>query len=180
MVVESAGYLNLGNVGRQQLLVDFQGGHLVSDAGLLAVRALERPLRVIADLAALLPDPRSPLFIRHSVEDLLTQEVYSLLAGYPDHNDANQVRDDPLFQILADVNPTSDHRLASGSTLARFLYAYTRRQAQLPLAERDVLLEMRAAQLQRLQIVNDYLVPAVHPHAPHAADGNHPRRRRHR
>ena len=159
MVVESAGYLNLGNVGRQQLLVDFQGGHLVSDAGLLAVRPPSNgPSAIIADLAALLPDPRSPLFIRHSVEDLLTQEVYSLLAGYPDHNDANQVRDDPLFQILADVNPTSDHRLASGSTLARFLYAYTRRQAQLPLAERDVLLEMRAAQLQRLQIVNDYLV----------------------
>ena len=158
MVVESAGYLTLGNVGPQQLLVDFQGGHLVSDAGLLAVRALERPLRVIADLAALLPDPRSPQFIRHSVEALLTQEVYSLLAGYPDHNDADQLRDDPLFQILADVTPTSDHRLASGSTLARFQYAYTRRQAELPLEERAVLLEMRAAQLQRLQIVNDYLV----------------------
>jgi hypothetical protein len=125
---------------------------------LLAVRALERPLRVIADLAALLPDPCSPLFIQHSVEHLLTQQVYSLLAGYPDHNDANHLRDDPLFQILADVTPTSDHLLASGSTLARFLYAYTRRQAQIPRAERDVLLEVRAAQVQRLRIVNEYLV----------------------
>lgn len=158
MVVESADYLNLGNLGRQQLLVDFQGGHIVSDAGLLAVRALERPLRVLADLAPLLPDPRSPLFIQHSVESILTQEVYALLAGYPDHNDANQLRDDPLFQILAEVSPTSDQRLASGSTLARFNYAYTRRQAQLPPEERDVLLEVRAAQLQRLKIVNDYLV----------------------
>jgi Transposase DDE domain group 1 len=158
MVVESADYLNLGNLGRQQLLVDFQGGHIVSDAGLLAVRALERPLRVIADLAPLLPDPRSPLFIQHSVESILTQEVYALLAGYPDHNDADQLRDDPLFQILADVAPTSDHRLASGSTLARFNYAYTRRQAQLPPEERDVLLEVQAAQCRRLKIVNDYLV----------------------
>jgi hypothetical protein len=158
MVVESASYLNLGNLGRQQLLVDFQGGHIVSDAGLLAVRALERPLRVIADLAPLLPDPRSPLFIQHSVESILTQEVYSLLAGYPDHNDADHLRDDPLFQILADVTPTSDHRLASGSTLARFNYAYTRRQAQLPPEERPVLREVRAAQLQRLKIVNAYLV----------------------
>jgi hypothetical protein len=158
MVVASSDHLNLGNLGRQQVLVDFHGGHLVADAGLLAVRALERPMRVIADLAALLPDPRSPLFIRHSVEDLLTQQVYALLAGYPDHNDANQLRDDPLFQLLADVAPTSDHLLASGSTLARFLYAYTRRQAQLPREERGVLLEVRAAQLQRLRIVNDYLV----------------------
>ena len=158
MVLQPSDYLNLGNLGRQQLLVDFQGGRIVSDAGLLAVRALERPLRIIADLAPLLPDPRSPLFIQHSVEAILTQEVYSLLAGYPDHNDADQLRDDPLFQILADVTPTSDHRLASGSTLARFQYAYTRRQAQLPPEERDVLLEVRAAQLQRLKIVNAYLV----------------------
>ncbi len=70
--------------------VDFDAGDIVADAGLLAVRALERPLRVIADLAPLLPDPRSPLYVRHSVEAILTQEVYSLLAGYPDHNDADQ------------------------------------------------------------------------------------------
>jgi Transposase DDE domain group 1 len=158
MVLEPSDYLNLGNLGRQQLLVDFQGERIVSDAGLLALRALEKPLGVIAGCAALLPDPRSPLFIQHSVEKILTQEVYSLLAGYPDHNDADHLRDDPLFQILADVSPTSDQRLASGSTLARFQYAYTRRQAQIPLAERPVLLEVRQAQLQRLRIVNDYVV----------------------
>jgi hypothetical protein len=158
MVAPSSDCLNWGHVGRQHVLVDFHGGHIVSDAGLLAVRALERPLRVIADLAALLPDPRSPLFIQHSVEELLSQQVYALLAGYPDHNDANHLRHDPLFQILADLTPRSDRPLASGSTLARFLYAYTRRQAERPLEERDVLLEVRAAQLQRLRIVNDYLV----------------------
>src|SRR5438552_12095305 len=158
MAPEGTDHLTLWNLGPQQLCLDFHGGRIVSDAGLLAVRALERPLRVIADLAARLPDPRSPLFIHHSVEHLLTQEVCALLAGYPDHNDADQLRDDPLFQILADVTPTSDHRLASGSTLARFQYAYTRRQAQLPPEERDVLLEVRAAQLQRLKIVNAYLV----------------------
>jgi hypothetical protein len=48
--------------------------------------------------------------------------------------------------------------LASGSTLARFQYAYTRRQAELPLEERPVLLEVRAAQTSRIKILNDYLV----------------------
>src|SRR3954451_21310301 len=103
MVAQAQQHFTLWNLGPQQILVDFSGGHLVADAGLLAVRALERPLRVIADLAPLLPDPRSPLFIRHSVEDLLTQEVYALLAGYPDHNDADHLRHDPLFHILADI-----------------------------------------------------------------------------
>jgi hypothetical protein len=150
--------LTLWHLGPQQLRVDFRGGRIVSDAGLLAVRALERPLRVIADLAPQLPDPRSPQFVRHSVEALLTQEVYAVLAGYPDHNDADDLRHDPLFQILAEVSPDTDQPLASGSTLARFGYAFTRRQAELPPAERPVLLEVRAAQTSRLKILNRYLV----------------------
>src|SRR5262249_40324675 len=64
----------------------------------------------------------------------------------------------PLFQILADVHPDAEQPLASGSTLARFQYAYTRRQAELPPEERAVLLEVRAAQTRRLKILNEYLV----------------------
>jgi hypothetical protein len=158
MVRTDTDQLTLGNLGPQQLRVDFHGGRIVSDAGLLAVRALERPLRVIADLARQLPDPRSPKFIRHSVEALLTQEVYALLAGYPDHNDADELRHDPLFQILADLSPNADQPLACGSTLARFAYAFTRRQAELPREDRPVLLEVRAAQTGRLKLLNRYLV----------------------
>ena len=132
MAPEGNDHLTLWNLGPQQVLVDFQGGRIVSDAGLLAVRALQRPLRVIADLAPQLADPRCPKFIRHSVEALLTQEVYALLAGYPDHNDADDRRADPLFLILADVSPNAEQPLAWGSTLARFAYAFTRRDAELP------------------------------------------------
>jgi len=146
--------LTLWNLGPQQLRVTFDGGRLVSDAGLLAVRALEKPLGLIAGLAERLPDPRSAKFIHHSAEALLTQEIYQILAGYPDHNDAQCLRDDPLFQILADVSPDADRPLASGSTLARFQYAYTRRQAELPVEERPVLLEVRAAQCQRIKLLN--------------------------
>ena len=158
MSTHDTDHFTLWNLGPQRLLVDFQGGQLVADAGLLAVRALERPLRVLADLAPRLPDPRSPKFVHHSVETLLTQQVYALLAGYPDSNDADELRDDALFQILADLSPDAEQPLASGSTLARFQYAYTRRQADVPLEERAVLLEVRAAQLQRLRVVNQYLV----------------------
>ena len=158
MVSERPPHFTLWNIGSQQIHVAPDGGRIVSDAGLLAVRALEKPLGVIAELARRLPDPRSPTFIEHSVEAILTQEVYQILAGYPDFNDAQTLRVDPLFQILADVSPDSDNPLASGSTLARFQYAYTRRQAELPLEERPVLLEVRAAQTQRIKILNDYLV----------------------
>ncbi len=158
MVRQQQEHFTLFPVGSQQLHIAFDGGRIVSDAGLLAVRALEKPLRVIADLARRLPDPRSPKYIEHSVEALLTQAVYQILAGYPDWNDAQQLRGDPLFQILADVSPDADNPLASGSTLARFQYAYTRRQAEMPLPERPVLREVRAAQTGRIKILNDYLI----------------------
>src|SRR5262245_17086025 len=151
-------HFTLLNIGSQQLHVGFDGGRIVSDAGLLAVRALEKPLRVIADLAQRLPDPRSPRYIGHSAEALLTQAVYQILAGYPDCHDAHDLRHDPLFQILAEVAPDADHPLASPSTLARFQYAFTRRQAELPREERPVLVEVRAAQTGRIKILNDYLV----------------------
>jgi hypothetical protein len=153
-----AEHFTLWKVGSQQIHLRFDGGRIVSDAGLLAVRALEKPMRIIAALAERLPDPRSPQYIKHSAEAVLTQEVYQILAGYPDCSDAQRLREDPLFQILADVAPEADHPLASGSTLARFQYAYTRRQAELPLEERPALLEMRAAQTGRIRILNDYLV----------------------
>jgi Transposase DDE domain group 1 len=158
MVADSAQHFTLWKVGSQQLQVAFDGGRIVSDAGLLAVRALEKPLRVIADLAQRLPDPRSPKYIEHSAEALLTQAVYQILAGYPDCNDAHGLRMDPLFQILAGVSPDADNPLASPSTLSRFQYAFTRRQAELPREERPVLQEVRAAQTGRIKLLNDYLV----------------------
>jgi hypothetical protein len=158
MTSEPTSHLTLGNVALQQIQVTFDGGRIVSDAGLLTVRALEKPLRIIADLAERLPDPRSPKYIQHSKEAILTQEVYQILAGYPDFNDAQTLRDDPLFKILANVSPDGPTPLACGSTLARFDYAFTRRQAELPPEERPAILEMGDAQCQRLHILNDYLV----------------------
>jgi DDE family transposase len=150
-------HFTLWAIGSQQLHLSLDGGRIVTDAGLLAVRALERPLRVIAELARRLPDPRSPKYIEHSAEAILTQAVYQILAGHPDCNDATHLRGDPLFQILADVSPDADNPLASASTLARFQYACTRRQAERPLEERPVLREVRAARDGRVKVLNDYL-----------------------
>lgn len=149
--------LTLWDLGSQQVTVTFQGGRIVSDAGLLGMRKLDKDLGILADLARRLPDPRSQKLVTHSCEQLLSQQVYQILAGYADCNDAQRLRADPLFQTLLDRSPDDDQELASGSTLARFHQAYTRRQAELPLDERPVLLEVASAQNQRLKIVNDYL-----------------------
>jgi hypothetical protein len=157
MATDCSEQLTFWKLGQQQVTVDFDGGQIVTDAGLLAIRALDKELGVLSELAQRLPDPRSQKFVIHFREALLTQQVYQILADYADCNDAQVVRKDPLFQTLVDRSPHADNSLASGSTLARFKRAFTRRQAQLPLEERPVLLEMDAAQTQRLKILNDYL-----------------------
>lgn len=156
MVTACSSHSTLWNIGSQQLQVAFDAGQVVSDAGLLTVRALERSLGILDELAQRLPDPRDPTSIHHSQRALLTQQVYQILAGYPDGNDAQALRADPLFAILADIAPDPAHPLASGSTLTRFQYAYTRRQDQE--GQPEVLLQQRAAQTARLKIGNEFLV----------------------
>jgi hypothetical protein len=157
MATGCAEQLTFWDLDKQQVTVDFQGGQVVSDAGLLPIRLLDKELGVLATVAGRLPDPRVQALVTHTREALLAQEVYQILAGYPDGNDAQALRDDPLFQTVLDLSPDTGHTLASGSTLNRFHQAYTRRQAELPAEQRPVLGEVDAALSRRLRILNDYL-----------------------
>jgi hypothetical protein len=149
--------LTFWDLGKQQVTVAFDGGRLVTDAGLLALRELDKRLGVLSELAQRLPDPRAQKYVKHTREALLTQQVYQIVADYADCNDANRLRDDPLFQTVVDMSPDRDDALASGSTVARFHQAFTRRQADVPPEERTVVREIDAALTQRLHILNDYL-----------------------
>jgi hypothetical protein len=157
MATDCAKQLRLWDLGNQQVTVDFTGGEPVTDAGLLAIRALDKELGVLAGLAGRFPDPRAQKFVIHSRAPILTQQVDQILAGYPDCNDAQILRHDPLFQTLADDSPAPNRPLASGSTLARFQQAFTRREAGLPPEQRVVDEEVDTALTQRLTALNDYL-----------------------
>jgi len=158
MATDCSEQLTFWNLGTQQITVGFDGGQLVTDAGLLPLRELDKRLGVLSGLAELLPDPRSQKFVIHSTEAILTQQVYQIVADYGDCNDANVLRNDPLFQTVVDTSPDGERPLASGSTLARFMQSYTRREAEKPVEDRDCLAEVDAAQSQRIKILNDYLV----------------------
>lgn len=153
--------LELFEVGRQQVTLDFEGEGIVSDTGLLPVAQLDRELGILAEAASRLPDPRTQLFVTHTAEQILRQQVYQVLAGYPDGNDAQLLRHDPLFKTLVGVDPGCDEQpLASGSTINRFQHAFTRREAQKPLEERDVIFEVRRAQIERITGLNEFLIDA--------------------
>jgi hypothetical protein len=97
---------------------DFSGGQISSDAGLLPLRAFDQRYGLTRGLAQRVCDPREEERVRHSVLSLFRQRLYQIVAGYEDANDADRLRHDPTFQILAD-QPLGEP-LGSQPTLSRW------------------------------------------------------------
>lgn len=104
---------------QSKLAVDFAGGTITSDAGLVLLREFDDLLGLTDDLAACLDDDRrDPRYLTHPGATLLRQRVYQIVAGYADANDATQTRHDATFQIVAgDGTPAP---LGSQPTLSRW------------------------------------------------------------
>src|SRR5437660_10993980 len=83
MSTDCSQQLTFWDLGTQRVTVDFQGGRVVTDAGLLPMRLLDKELGVLREIAERLPDPRAQKFVTHTREAILTQEVYQILAGFP-------------------------------------------------------------------------------------------------
>src|SRR6266699_3297711 len=112
--------LRLVPVGAKAVDLDFDGGRLSSDAGLVLLNDPDDQLGLTRDLAAVLRDPRDPRRVHFTLHDLLKQRVLQIAAGYEDANDANTLRHDPIFKLLLDRLPESGPPLASQPTISRF------------------------------------------------------------
>ncbi len=77
------------------VLLDFEGGRLSSDAGLLLLKQVDGHLGLTHTLASVLRDQRKAKRTRHSMEDLLRQRVFQIAAGYEDQDDSDTLRTDP-------------------------------------------------------------------------------------
>jgi Transposase DDE domain group 1 len=108
---------------------DFSGGHLSSNGGVLLLRQIDRGLGVCRTLAQCFQDHRDPLWVEHSLEQLLSQRIHAVALGYEDLNDHTALRVDPLLALCAGkadplgldrLDPAQKGKpLASASTLNR-------------------------------------------------------------
>ena len=108
----------LSSVSDKKVVVNFDGGLLSSDGGVLALREIERRLRVAERMAACLKDPRDPGQITHALADIIRFRLLMIAAGYEDGNDANTLRSDPMFKMALDLAP-SERELCSQPTISR-------------------------------------------------------------
>lgn len=90
------------DLGSRKVVVDFSGGILSSDGGLLLLRQVDRGLGVSAALAGCFRDERDARWVDHSVQQLLAQRLYAMALGYEDLNDHAQLRRDPLLAVACE------------------------------------------------------------------------------
>ncbi|WP_164104192.1 IS1380 family transposase [Candidatus Laterigemmans baculatus] len=104
---------------RRAVEVDFQGGTLTTDSGLLLLREADRKLGLIDRINAAIPDPRDLRYVAHPQREMLVSRIFGIATGYEDGNDHAQLRYDPAMQVAAQREPDAAIRLASPSTLSR-------------------------------------------------------------
>jgi hypothetical protein len=125
------------DLGSRQVVADFSGGTLSSDGGVLLLRQVDANLGLTSALARCFADHREPVYVDHSVPQLLAQRIYGLALGYEDINDHEQLRRDPLLAAACDKrDPLGGDRfnpadrgiaLAGAATLNRLELSNNRR-----------------------------------------------------
>src|ERR1700682_2305141 len=101
------------------VVVEPSAAQVSSDAGLLPFRHLDERLGLTRQLAACLTDRRHVGYIGHTFLEMVRMRVYGILADYPDQNDHDLLRGDPVFKLLCNRS-IDDDDLASQPTLSRF------------------------------------------------------------
>src|SRR6266700_5248049 len=83
------------DLGSRRVAADFSGGTLSTDAGALLLRQVDVNLGLTAALAQCFYDQRNPVWVDHSVQELVRQRLFGTALGYEDLNDHQRLRLDP-------------------------------------------------------------------------------------
>jgi hypothetical protein len=101
---------------QRKLSIDFTGGEISGEAGLVLVREFDERLGLTRKLRKVVRDDRDRRYITHNVLALLRQRIYQIIAGYEDANDATSLRNDPTMRAVVQRVALP---LASQPTLSR-------------------------------------------------------------
>jgi hypothetical protein len=101
------------DLGSREVVANFAGGTITSDAGGLLLREVEAKAGILARFAKCFEDFRDPEIVEFTAEELLKQRIFGLCLGYEDLNDHDTLRLDPLLATLVGrADPTGADRLA--------------------------------------------------------------------
>ncbi|ACK70851.1 transposase IS1380 family protein [Gloeothece citriformis PCC 7424] len=117
--------LNLGKIKGKEVLVNFDGGRITSNGGIVLIAELDKKLKITHRFANCFQDYRNLSYINYSVHQLLAQRIYGIILGYEDINDHDKLRYDPALAIALEklhIFESNEERLAGKSTINRLEY----------------------------------------------------------
>jgi len=153
------------SVGRRAVLADFAGGSITSDAGALLLREVDRRLGLVDRLDAVIPDPRNQELITHQQATMLRQRIFAIALGYEDGNDHQQLRNDPLMQLVSERGIDPDQPLASPPTLCRLENRVSREAlADIAKALVEIFIQSHTSAPKELVLDFDATDDPVHGH----------------
>lgn len=99
--------------------LEFDAPDLSTDGGAVLLRQVDEHLDLCETLAEFLPDDRDPTKVQHSRLEQVRQRVFQIAMGWEDQNDADCLREDPVYKMVAGRQP-DDEPLSSQPTLSLF------------------------------------------------------------
>ena len=111
---------------RRELVADFGGGAISSDAGALLLGATDRAIGLVERFAACFADGRDPGRVAHELPTMIGQRVFGIALGYEDLIDHDDLRRDPVLGAVLgrlEAKRPGLAPLAGKSTLNRLEHA---------------------------------------------------------
>ena len=99
----------------RQIKINFDGGDLSSDAGLLLIKEFVSKLGIDKLLGKIFKTNDSALFRYHTDQKNLLQMIYMIIAGYFEDDASDELTNDPVFKSVLEKDA-----LASQPTVSRF------------------------------------------------------------
>ena len=103
----------------KSIVVEPSADQLSSDGGLLLFRELDEQIGLTQQFADALVDRRHHGYVGHTFLEMTRMRIFGILADYPDQNDHDVLRRDPVFKLICNRS-IEDRDLASQPTLSRF------------------------------------------------------------
>ena len=110
----------------RDVVADFGGGTMTSDAGALLLGATDRAIGLVARFSACFSDGRTADRVVHDVATLVGQRVFGIALGYEDIVDHDELRRDPVLGAVLgrlEARRRDCAPLAGKSTLNRLEHA---------------------------------------------------------
>ncbi len=99
----------------RQIKINFNGGDLSSDVGLLLIKEFVNKLGIDKLLSSVFKTNDSALFRYHTDQENLLQMIYMIIAGYFEDDASDELTNDPVFKSVLEKDT-----LASQPTVSRF------------------------------------------------------------